>query len=119
MLAIALPFWTFLGLYLDKVLPREYGKKESCCFYCSPSFWGCCRKKARNLSEIRNAADNYEARNLDSEYYEPVASDIAKLELEDKFLQIKDLRKTYENGFKAVNGINVKMYQGQIFALLG
>lgn len=56
---------------------------------------------------------------MDSDYYEPVAADIAKLELEDKFLQIKDLRKTYENGFKAVNGINVKMYQGQIFALLG
>ena len=25
----------------------------------------------------------------------------------------------YDNGFKAVNGINLKMYNGQIFALLG
>ena len=25
----------------------------------------------------------------------------------------------YANGFKAVNGINLKMYNGQIFALLG
>jgi ABC-type multidrug transport system ATPase subunit len=27
--------------------------------------------------------------------------------------------KTYENGFKAVKGINLKIYQNQIFALLG
>ena len=25
----------------------------------------------------------------------------------------------YPNGFKAVNGLNLKMYNGQIFALLG
>ena len=30
-----------------------------------------------------------------------------------------DLKKTYENGFQAVKGLNVKMYHGQIFALLG
>lgn len=34
-------------------------------------------------------------------------------------MKVKDLRKTFENGFKAVNGLNVKMYNGQIFALLG
>ena len=32
---------------------------------------------------------------------------------------VKNLYKTYANGFKAVQGINVKMYMGQIFALLG
>ena len=34
-------------------------------------------------------------------------------------MKISDLRKVYDNGFKAVNGINLKMYNGQIFALLG
>jgi ATP-binding cassette subfamily A (ABC1) protein 3 len=63
--------------------------------------------------------DNFEAKNLKKEYYEPVAADVAKLELEDKFLQISNLQKTYDNGFQAVKGVNVKMYQGQIFALLG
>ena len=42
-----------------------------------------------------------------------------KLEAENKVLKVQDLRKTFENGFKAVNGLNVKMYNGQIFALLG
>lgn len=32
---------------------------------------------------------------------------------------ISDLQKEYANGFKAVKGINLKMYNGQIFALLG
>ena len=37
----------------------------------------------------------------------------------DKVLQVRDLRKTFANGFTAVKGLNVKMYSGQIFALLG
>lgn len=32
---------------------------------------------------------------------------------------MQDLTKVYPNGFQAVNGINLKMYNGQIFALLG
>lgn len=32
---------------------------------------------------------------------------------------VKELKKTYPNGFKAVRGLNVKMYNGQIFVLLG
>lgn len=33
-LFIALPLWTFLGLYLDKTLPREYGRPEKWYFIC-------------------------------------------------------------------------------------
>lgn len=41
------------------------------------------------------------------------------MELDGQFLKIQDLKKVYPNGFSAVNGINLKMYNGQIFALLG
>jgi ATP-binding cassette subfamily A (ABC1) protein 3 len=34
-------------------------------------------------------------------------------------LKISDLKKVYENGFKAVDGINLKLYSDQIFVLLG
>ena len=51
--------------------------------------------------------------------FEPVSRDLLKQEQDNKILKIKDLQKTFDNGFKAVNGINVKMYTGQIFALLG
>lgn len=32
---------------------------------------------------------------------------------------IDNLQKTFPNGVKAVNGVNLKLYNGQIFALLG
>lgn len=56
---------------------------------------------------------------MDKRNYEPVTKDLQKLEGDQKILRVQDLRKTFDNGFKAVNGINVKMYNGQIFALLG
>lgn len=103
-LAVSLPLFTFLGLYLDKVLPREYGRSEKWYFLCQPTFWGCCRPQGRDVDDEEqerrttlakanreSVVDNFEARNLKPEYYEPVAADIAKLELEDKFLKINNL----------------------------
>lgn len=41
------------------------------------------------------------------------------METIDLYLKISDLFKTYDDGFQAVNGINLKLYQDQIFVLLG
>lgn len=133
-LAIALPLWSLFGLYIDKVVPRKYGRRESCCFVCSPWYWGCCRARRREITDeerehratLRDLAggvealfDNFEARDLKPEYYEPVEAEVAKLELEDKFLQISGLNKSFGKNSQAVNGINVKLHEGNIFALLG
>lgn len=97
--------FSFLGLYLDKVLPKEYGNSEPFYFLCSPRFYGCCRPQGRDVDEEEierrstinknvgreSIVDNFEAKNLKREYYEPVAADIAKLELDDKFLKIDNL----------------------------
>lgn len=40
----------FLGLYMDKVIPSDYGQRQSPCFLCMPSFW--CTRSRRD----RNAA---------------------------------------------------------------
>jgi ABC-type multidrug transport system ATPase subunit len=56
---------------------------------------------------------------LKIENYEPVQAEIARQELDGKYLRIENLQKTYDNGFQAVKGINLKIYQNQIFALLG
>jgi ATP-binding cassette subfamily A (ABC1) protein 3 len=53
-----------------------------------------------------------EARNLKPEDYEPVAPEIARQELDDQYLSIQDLKKTYDNGFEAVKGLSMKMYNG-------
>ncbi len=46
-------------------------------------------------------------------------ADLVKQELDGQILNVTHLRKTYPNGFTAVKDLNVKMYTGQIFALLG
>ena len=50
-LALAFFLFTFLGLYLDKVLPKEYGNSEPFYFLCSPRFWGCCRPQGVDQDE--------------------------------------------------------------------
>lgn len=35
------------------------------------------------------------------------------------YLRVENLKKTYDSGFKAVSGVNIKMFDSQIFALLG
>ena len=42
-----------------------------------------------------------------------------RLEASNELLKIENLQKTFSGGFRAVQGVNVKMYDSQIFALLG
>lgn len=124
----------FLGVWLDYVLPKEYGERKKCCFCCTC----CCKPSRRSRADpamdreeqnrrasLRDAGnrqsvnDKFELKYLDESKYEPVAPEVARLELDNQYLKVADLTKTYPNGFKAVNGINVKMYNGQIFSLLG
>jgi len=49
----------------------------------------------------------------------PKQNDAFKSRRGDEDLNVRDLRKTFKNGFVAVKGLSLKMYTGQIFALLG
>jgi hypothetical protein len=53
---------------------------------------------------------NHETKYLDKESYEAVPREVAQKEAEGRFLKISDLEKVYDNGFKAVNGVNLKFY---------
>lgn len=44
---------------------------------------------------------------------------MARQGLDGQYLRIEGLEKTYDDGFHAVKGLNVKIYKNQIFALLG
>lgn len=61
----------------------------------------------------------FETNYMPKDAYEPVVPEVAKLEHSNNFMRIKDLQKTYDTGFKAVRGINLKLYMDQIFVLLG
>lgn len=63
--------------------------------------------------------DNFETKYIDPENFEPPDMSQKNLERQNRFLKIEDLRKTFGNGLRAVDGVNVRMYEGQIFALLG
>lgn len=52
-----------------------------------------------------------EVRNLKPENYEPVASEVARQEATGGYLRVEGLEKTFDNGFHAVKGLNLKMYQ--------
>ena len=62
---------------------------------------------------------DFETKYINQKNFEP--PDLSELELEryQKYLKIQDLRKVFPNGQRAVDGVNVRMYEGQIFALLG
>lgn len=70
-------------------------------------------------SESDNETAIFETQYLNRECYEPVPSEVGQKEFEGNCLKISGLGKTYENGFKAVNGVNLMMYSDQIFVLLG
>ena len=118
-MAISFFICLLLGLYLDNVLPSAYGLRKPWYFFCSPSYWfGSSSQRARihqrrSTSQDHEAGhDEFETKQMKRENFEPVSRDLTNLEHENKILKIEDLHKTYPNGFSAVKGLNVRMYNG-------
>ena len=63
--------------------------------------------------------DEFEANDIPQGNYESPAVICKRMEATGDYLKIEDLQKTFSGGFQAVKGVNVKMYNNQIFALLG
>jgi ATP-binding cassette subfamily A (ABC1) protein 3 len=104
--------WTGLGWYLEQILPKEFGVQLRPWFLFTPEYWS-----GKPRSNIRT--DEFELGNLsafstqsDNDMMEAVSGDLKAL------IEIQDLRRTF--GAKvALNRLSLKMYEGQIFALLG
>jgi hypothetical protein len=47
---------------------------------------------------------------LNKTCFEPVSKLVAMKEMERQILKVSDLEKSYDNGTKAVNGVNLKLY---------
>ena len=61
----------------------------------------------------------FETAYMNPDCYEKLNPENELIEIKGDVLKITNLKKTYDNGFKAVNGVNVKMFGDQIFCLLG
>lgn len=42
--------------------------------------------------------------------YEPVTREAVLMEASNRYMKVKDLRKEYPNGFRAVKDVNLKLY---------
>ena len=125
MLTLSAVVFTLLGLYLDRTMPSKFGKRRGVCFCVSSSFWGCNRReRTRQVSQgeaeklLNDEFETFESRSIQSNNYEAPPTVCKRLEANGDFLKIEGLTKEFGD-FKAVDQLNVKMYDGQIFALLG
>ncbi|KAK8797122.1 hypothetical protein WA158_004332 [Blastocystis sp. Blastoise] len=124
----------FLGRYFDQVMPKNYGLSQPWYFPFTASFWkgGIYNpkhsKKSMKIGNVDIEKDLLPGENNDTsglikkDNYEPVSIDLNQMEKEDKVLKVHDLVKVFSTpvGPKtAVNKLDVTMYEGQIFVMLG
>ncbi|XP_045490404.1 cholesterol transporter ABCA5 isoform X1 [Pieris rapae] len=114
MMAVDTVLYGFAAYWLDAVVPSEYGIKQKPWFCLLPSFWLGSRRG--RVSAVHFHSNGDAAHNKD---IEPVPK-----ELEDKeAIRIVGLQKSFRHcrkpEIKAIDGIDLSIYEGQITAVLG
>ena len=111
MLLIDIVFWTILGLYCDQVVPSQFGVSKPWNF--------CCKGKKKYVDQGGDKARLLDGENVvDPKNFEAVSDQLKKQEKSNECLKVRGLVKTF-GPKRAVNGTDLTMYNGQIFALLG
>ncbi|OWZ22804.1 ABCA1 lipid exporter [Phytophthora megakarya] len=120
MFAIDTVLYTLLGLYFDKVMPKEYGTTLKWNFPVSPSYW---RGRKQRQTTVETTVDNQGDVVVDlNPNFEPISADLREQEQRGEALTVKSLRKVFQvpGGEKvAVKGLDITMYKDQITCLLG
>ncbi|XP_042688868.1 cholesterol transporter ABCA5 [Centrocercus urophasianus] len=106
-------FYLLAAVYLDQVIPGEFGLRRSSFFFMKPSFWS---KRRKNYEELYESSING---NLScSEMVEPVPSEFQGKEA----IRISCVQKTFRKKgetVEALRNLSFDIYEGQITALLG
>lgn len=117
MLTLDIFLYGLLAYYLDSVIPSEYGIKRPAWFCFVPGFW--CRKKPQRVPTSNGESNSFIPGEETNRDVEPVVREMKGREA----IRIVDLYKSYHKcrrpETKAVNGINLTIYEGQITAILG
>ncbi|CAN1829239.1 ABC transporter A family member 1 [Linum perenne] len=119
-----------IGLYLDKVLPSENGRRLKWNFLFQKCYWGKrpnLKDNTDNLSTANNDQFSHErAKLLETDSLEPaveaITLDMKQQELDNRCIQIRNLHKVYstrKGSCCAVNSLQLSLYENQILALLG
>ncbi len=122
--------YMIVALYMDNVLPTPGGVRKSLLYFLSADYW-CPRSAAaaqpgndEEYHKITESAAEEEKAGSDSKVpqaaaYEPVGQILAAQESQQRTANIRGLRKVFDDGKAAVDGLDLQMYTGQIFVLLG
>eukprot|EP00468_Gymnochlora_sp_CCMP2014_P005803 CAMPEP_0167753008 /NCGR_PEP_ID=MMETSP0110_2-20121227/7466_1 /TAXON_ID=629695 /ORGANISM="Gymnochlora sp., Strain CCMP2014" /LENGTH=1725 /DNA_ID=CAMNT_0007638709 /DNA_START=398 /DNA_END=5575 /DNA_ORIENTATION=- len=103
--------YTFVGLYLERVWPGEYGVPLSPWFIFDPNYW--C---PGSFKSTRNNKPRVFPKVYDPNPEKPLPAGI------ERGLEVTNLRKEFgsaDGSFVAVDDLNVDMFRDQVFALLG
>eukprot|EP01048_Picozoa_sp_COSAG05_P007166 COSAG05_NODE_498_length_9248_cov_20.530003_7_plen_939_part_00 len=123
-------FYSVLGWYFDQVVPSQWGIKQKPWFFLLPSFWmpeppavhPDAGLVAPELDQRENPlGTDHHTKNQENDIER--ATDAMEQQLRDnKCILVKKLRKVFDTpdgAFVAVNDLQMTMYEGQIFSLLG
>ncbi|KAM6163045.1 cholesterol transporter ABCA5 [Rhynchocyon petersi] len=106
-------FYVLLAVYLDQVIPGEFGLRRSSLYFLKPSYWS---KNKRNYKELSEGNANGSI--SFNEIIEPVSSEFVGKEA----IRIIGIQKTYRRKsetVEALRNLSFDIYEGQITALLG
>ncbi|XP_053425645.1 cholesterol transporter ABCA5 isoform X3 [Nycticebus coucang] len=113
LLALDSIFYVLLAIYLDQVIPGEFGLRRSSLYFLKPSYWSKSKRNYKELSE-GNVNGNISL----NEIIEPVSSEFIGKEA----IRINGIQKTYRKKgehVEALRNLSFDIYEGQITALLG
>jgi ATP-binding cassette, subfamily A (ABC1), member 3 len=123
MLFIDFFVYLFLGYYLQNVLSHQFGIKRPFYFLCTKSFW--CKKKKINSYEIESGLSEYVKVDIMRNHTKENENNFQSEQMYEErikngeCLSIKGLKKIFDDGKVAVDGLNLNLYNEEIFALLG
>ncbi|XP_038613025.1 ATP-binding cassette sub-family A member 5 [Tachyglossus aculeatus] len=113
MLALNSVIYVLLAVYLDQVIPGEFGLRRSSLYFMQPSYWS---KNKRNYKELSEG--NINGSISFSEIIEPVSSEFQGKEA----VRISGVQKIFrkkDETVEALRNLSFDIYEGQITALLG
>ncbi|KAK3091975.1 hypothetical protein FSP39_024134 [Pinctada imbricata] len=110
MLVVDIVLYGLLARYLENVLPGQYGARHKPWFIFMPSYW--CGKKDHSQKHFDDTTTFF------GNDIEDVPSDLKEKSAVRIFNLVKEF-KTKEETVKAVNGLSLEIYEGQITCLLG
>uniref|UniRef100_A0A3P8UFW8 ATP binding cassette subfamily A member 5 n=1 Tax=Cynoglossus semilaevis TaxID=244447 RepID=A0A3P8UFW8_CYNSE len=119
MLLLDCVLYLLLAVYLEQVLPGEFGMRRSLVYFLKPSYWSKRTKRYVEVSSVYDAEVNGGGASGGDACVEPVSPEFRGKEA----IRIQNIQKTYREKdnvvVESLRGLTFDIYEGQITALLG